>query len=820
MEEKTEVMKSDSQKIADRYRIVSQEYSSDIYKSYITFDEKMERNVRIIVITGDSSVLSEKCRPVIGTTQNLKGVYRGIDYVCEDSKLYYVEESDDAVSLKNNHSKECNAEIVCKKIADILKELHSKGIIFANLRPETVFINDMGEVKLGHIIAGQFSVLAGNEKTLSLESKQYFAPEQCGTVSDKISDKTDIYSLCVLYLWLKTGEQPYSFTIPVTGDELIDRLIPNADIIKRGIEKKPSDRTATLSELSDFLFSEDKTIPMRSSGIITEEKTDNDTKKRPWLKWVIIAAVAGAAAVIILMFSVFIKPVNPPEVNPTEIAENLYDRDYSDIFVDGETINNTQPSDGVYGAENLTIPGSDLKFLENKEYEGLKELRLTGAKRNHLTKLNDLTGIENLSDSLEKLFIDKNDEITGLEPLGNMQKLKLLSLQEDRNIEDYTPLTKINSLESLNMRSVRSDIISEDEFVNRLKVLSGCTGLKALSLYDNNLHDISFLSAFDNIEVLDLRKNDITDYTSLSEMDSLKKLLIDTNMPENFDFLRDGKLVRLSMVDIDKIKSISEIAGDQDVESLKSISLQDCKNLEDIKGVEKFINLEGIHLSGTKITDISALKTNKNIKSIDIRNTGVKDITPLSWFPDLELLYMNNLHIDDLTPISKLTALEKLSIKGNDIKDLDALKDMVNLKILGCDKCTQLENMKGLKNTNLSRFYLSDAPLTDLEGLEGSTDLEILQIKNCPVTDISMLEKFTDLNDLQIVNTGVTDFSSLKGMKNLKSLSLEGSRISDVSILEGLTDLEYLNIKNTGISKQDVYKLQSILGDCEIVSDY
>ena len=231
-EERTELMSEDVKRIGDRFKIVFVEYECDTYISYIGFDEKMESKVRIIEMSGEERLFIEKSKQMINLSQDIKGVYKGIDYICDSGKLYYVEEADDAKTVGVEGVKTDLAEKICASLADILSILNEKKIVYGNLRPEAVYLRKDNEVVLGHLIAGQPVSVIECDSTMSLENTYYRSPEQCGVSSDKISVKTDIYSLCMLFLNLMTGKCPPSVS---------DRISVDIDSCTQGLKKIISD---------------------------------------------------------------------------------------------------------------------------------------------------------------------------------------------------------------------------------------------------------------------------------------------------------------------------------------------------------------------------------------------------------------------------------------------------------------------------------------------------------------------------------------------------------------------------------------------------
>ena len=836
-EERTELMSEDVKRIGDRFKIVFVEYECDTYISYIGFDEKMESKVRIIEMSGEERRFIEKSKQLINISQDIKGVYKGIDYICDSGKLYYVEEADDAKTVGVEGVKTDLAEKICASLADILSILNEKKIVYGNLRPEAVYLRKDNEVVLGHLIAGQPVSVIECDSTMSLENTYYRSPEQCGVSSDKISVKTDIYSLCMLFLNLMTGKCPPSVSDRISVDidsctQGLKKIISDAkwDAFKKGSSVKPAERFESMRELSSALFcDEDKTVSWDGedpeSGKDPAKEEGKDKHKKGWIKWVAIAAAAGIAAGVVTPLVILNSRKNDyttsARSSDKETPENIYDRSLSDIFVSSKTVNEPEPVNGVYGTDNLPIPGNDLKFLEGEEYKGTSKLKLTGAQRDYLTKLTDLTGIENLSESVEMLFLNKNDEITDLKPLSSLKKLKYLNICEDYNIKDLSPLTGINTLESISYEAARKEGEDEGVFTDKLSILRISQGLKALDIRKNKLTDGSFLKDFDGIEVLDIANNNIKDLSPvINDMDNIHYLVLDKNEPDDYSFLTKSTLERVSMGGMESLKSIEQLTDGKENSNIKKFTFNDCKNLESISGIEKFVNLIAVHLKNTKVSDLSPFKNMTEMEDIAISSTAVSDISPLKDLTNITHLYMAKLNLTDISPLSGMSKLKVLDMSENGVSDLSSLSGASDLKRLNCASSKNLTDITGLKGKNLERFTVSDAPLTSLEGLEGCRDLFYLYIGNCPINDLSMIGKFINLTELHLKDMKTTDYSFLKGLKKLEKLDLSGSGISDIAFIEELTGLKHLDISNTSMSKNDVYRLQGILPGCEIVSDF
>ena len=109
----------------------------------------------------------------------------------------------------------------------------------------------------------------------------------------------------------------------------------------------------------------------------------------------------------------------------------------------------------------------------------------------------------------------------------------------------------------------------------------------------------------------------------------------------------------------------------------------------------------------------------------------------------------------------------------------------------------------------LTKLNLEDAGITDLTGLEHSTQLTELYLSNNQVSDITPLAQCTQLTELYLSNNQVSDITPLAQCTQLTELYLSENQITDISLLTGLTSLESLSLLNNPITDTSV--LQWIL---------
>lgn len=146
--------------------------------------------------------------------------------------------------------------------------LHNSGIIHRAISPETVFINNKGELKLmGFCVSAVRTADAGLEYELF---KGYAAPEQySASSSSRQGTWTDVYGICALLYRCLTGCMPVDSLERLKNDDLCEPAVLNpsvpahvSKVIMDGMNLSGCDRIQTITELVTRLF-EQPVVPVK-----------------------------------------------------------------------------------------------------------------------------------------------------------------------------------------------------------------------------------------------------------------------------------------------------------------------------------------------------------------------------------------------------------------------------------------------------------------------------------------------------------------------------------------------------------------------------
>lgn len=152
---------------------------------------------------------------------------------------------------------------VTEQIASALDYAHHNGRIHRDIKPANILFDQNGQVLLSDFgIAMDVSSSGRTMAFASAGTPPYMSPEQA-TGSDRLDERTDIYSLGVTMYRLLTGEFPYQGDNPVAlQNQIVNAPVPSARqhnkqvsrdvdrVIQKAMAKNPEDRYGSAGELA------------------------------------------------------------------------------------------------------------------------------------------------------------------------------------------------------------------------------------------------------------------------------------------------------------------------------------------------------------------------------------------------------------------------------------------------------------------------------------------------------------------------------------------------------------------------------------------
>lgn len=420
-------------------------------------------------------------------------------------------------------------------------------------------------------------------------------------------------------------------------------------------------------------------------------------------------------------------------------------------------------------AENLL--GDTLNpIFSTSEFRGLKNMRLLDLQGNGIKAIEE--GIFEGCDSLEELYLDKNEFITvPSTSLNGPKALKVLSLSNN-NI-DSIKLKSFTSQSSLEMVDLNNNLISSIES----GAFSNLQKIRVLRLSRNRLAKFNsdiFYGA-ENLVRLDLSENFIIDFPTiaLKGFDNLRQLNLSSNLIQNLD---NNNLVYLSnLYDLDLSRN-----------NLANIVPGTFLGLKQLKKLDLSVN-------SLRTVEDDAFEGLDNLEHLNLKDNNILLIpaSALGRLPRLTSLQMDYNRIAALSGDILRSVADKVThlvISTNVVRELPGTTFQYFKNLISLDLRRNLivnlnsDSFVGLEET-LQELYLSQNRIMSLSG-------NTLALRK--------LQKL-DLSDNHLTELPGTSFNLLYSLKNLNlSHNIHLTNIHD-NLLHELVKLEVLDVSYCGL---------------------
>ena len=254
------------------YIILEEIHENDRLKIYRAHPERERSPVIIKVLKGTDPVDISKLVNEYETTRNLDitGIIKLVRLERVGMSLALIMEDIGAISLRK-HLQTCRSNLsaffsIAIQLVDALGELHQKGVIHRNLKPENILIHPGTEqVKIIDFGIAILLFRKGQKDWMPntpVETLAYMSPEQIGRMNMAVDQRSDYYSLGVVLYEILTEQLPLQAGNPIQWFHAhiaqrpvypgeINPTIPPAvsAIIMKLLSKKPGERYQSASGL-------------------------------------------------------------------------------------------------------------------------------------------------------------------------------------------------------------------------------------------------------------------------------------------------------------------------------------------------------------------------------------------------------------------------------------------------------------------------------------------------------------------------------------------------------------------------------------------
>lgn len=327
----TEGLLSPGSVLGHRYEIIKLLGQGGMGAVYQAHDRELERMVALKVIRGDMAANPEILRRfkqelILARQVTHKNVIRIFDLGKADGVKFitmdYVDGKDLRAVLKEKGKLPAKeAAWIMLQICRALEAAHAEGVIHRDLKPQNIMLDERGRVYVMDFGIARSAHLPGMTQTGALiGTPEYMSPEQGQGM--KLDERSDIFSLGVIFYELLTGKSPFYSDTPLATlwkrmhekaapPITIDPAIPAPvnEIVVKALEIEPDKRFATAREMGHQL--EVWLGPTAGSSTVFLPAP----KSSSYWKWASVGlGVLLVAAVVALRFKGPLKPApgHPP----------------------------------------------------------------------------------------------------------------------------------------------------------------------------------------------------------------------------------------------------------------------------------------------------------------------------------------------------------------------------------------------------------------------------------------------------------------------------------------------------------------------------
>ena len=150
---------------------------------------------------------------------------------------------------------------------------------------------------------------------------------------------------------------------------------------------------------------------------------------------------------------------------------------------------------------------------------------------------------------------------------------------------------------------------------------------------------------------------------------------------------------------------------------------------------------------------------------------------------------------------AEMATLTGLNARDASISDLTGLEHSTNLReaLLERNDISDIAPMVGL--TQLTKLRVGGNSISDISALSGLTQLTRLSLWANSISDTSPVAALTNLTELNLSGNSISSIAAVAGLTQLTWLHLQSNSISDIAALAGLTNLTALRLDRNSISE-------------------
>ena len=284
------------------------------------------------------------------------------------------------------------------------------------------------------------------------------------------------------------------------------------------------------------------------------------------------------------------------------------------ILKEAKKVKNTKLSSVGSGTDS--DKSLNISFVES--FGLVESLDITGCDFSDIKDVSALTNLKSLS-------ISKPKNLTVFPLLGKNKNLNDLSIT-DPNLIDLKGIGQCTNLKTISLSSNKNlNTVEPLENIKFVDIGLSWSGIKNLDFLENTQIISSFNHSLGYNEALDIHEGAFSVSSNRSDEDKKKT---GKGLPDGFDtngyvipeFYEDGSsqdFINDNTFYLNDCPNLEQIKGLKNVTNIMALDLRNCVNLTSLDGLEKMLDLREIDLTGcTSLESIHALKNCSKLEKI------------------------------------------------------------------------------------------------------------------------------------------------------------------------------------------------------------
>ncbi len=447
---------------------------------------------------------------------------------------------------------------------------------------------------------------------------------------------------------------------------------------------------------------------------------------------------------------------------------------------------------------------ADLRYWWDNLSENWKNILSKGMKIDG--KISD-TQIKNIV-NLEEIDLSINKEITDLQPLSRLTKLRKVNCS-NTNVNNVDGLRNLINLEILDCSNTK---------ITNFESLKYTTNLRNLYFNNTSVTDIQQLENFYSLQQLHMNKTLVTNLQPLEFAEELSDLRINETQISDISFLKELENIENFYANGSKISNIDVVAN------FKKLTVLDIGNtsVSNISMVSKLENLQKIIIDNTPTSEIESLSGMKSLIRIYCDNTKIKSEQASAFMQkNKNTLVMYDSQIlfswwKEMPTAWRTILGNQIALSGEPGKEeLQLMANIQKIDVHGNKEITTLDPLSRLNKLEI--LNAEGTGISDLMPLLNLLDLKELNIANTSVKVLNPILKLTKLQNLNITNTQVVELLPLKDLKNLECINFDNTKVSSISVLNDHKNLKFIYADKSEIKEDKVDNFNAQNPDCLVV---